>query len=105
VIAFWGCIARGLPIIPVDYRFSIELVLRICNESQPSLLVHGSEVDTARIPFRKISFNAMGELPAASGLSAAAIDPDDVVEVVYTSGTTAEPKRNHSPASKHRCQS
>jgi long-chain acyl-CoA synthetase len=92
VMAFWGCIARGLPVIPVDYRFSIDLVLRICRESQPALLVHGSEVDAAGIPLPKFSFDAMRDLPSASRLSVTAIDPDDVVEVVYTSGTTAEPK-------------
>src|SRR5262245_3305986 len=35
VIAFWGCMARGATVVPVDFRFSIDLVLRICRESQP----------------------------------------------------------------------
>ena len=30
VIAFWGAIARGVQVVPIDYRFSIELALRIC---------------------------------------------------------------------------
>src|SRR4030095_7429046 len=70
-----------------------DLVLRICKESSPTLIIHGNDVDAARIPVSAISFEAIRELPAASGLTASPIDPDDVVEIVYTSGTTAEPKR------------
>jgi long-chain acyl-CoA synthetase len=92
VIAFWGCLARGATVVPVDYRFSIDLVLRICGESQPRLLVHGNSVDARQIPLPAISFDAIRDLPAAAPLIKASIEPEDIVEIVYTSGTTAEPK-------------
>src|SRR6516164_2301598 len=39
VVAFWGSVARGVQVVPVDSRFSTELALRICNESRAALLV------------------------------------------------------------------
>ena len=92
VIAFWGCVARGVAIVPIDYRFSAELVARICKESQPVLLIHGYSVDATQVPIRAISFGAIRKLPAGASLRSTRIEPDDVVEVLYTSGTTAEPK-------------
>src|SRR4030095_15860963 len=92
LIGFWGCIARAAPVVPVDYRFSVDLVLRICNESQPRLLVHGNSVDPRQIPIPAISFDAIRELSPAEPLLKAPIEPEDIVEIVYTSGTTAEPK-------------
>src|SRR3954464_7221650 len=59
VVAFWGCVVRGIQVVPVDYRFSTELALRICNESKPALLVHGDLVAADKIPLRAISFDEM----------------------------------------------
>ena len=92
VIAFWGSIARGVQVVPVDYRFSTELALRIYNESRPALLVHGDSVAADKIPVRAISFDEIRDLPPAALLTFASISRDDVVEIVYTSGTTGEPK-------------
>src|SRR4051794_4267549 len=32
---FWACVARGVQIVPVDFRFSTELRRRIQSEAQP----------------------------------------------------------------------
>ena len=92
VIAFWGCVARAAPVVPVDYRFSIDLVLRICKESQPRILLHGPSLDARQVPLPAISFDAIRDLRPAPPLVKSPISPDDIVEIVYTSGTTAEPK-------------
>jgi long-chain acyl-CoA synthetase len=92
VIAFWGSIARGAQVVPVDYRFSTELALRIYNESRPVLVVHGDSVASNQFPARAISFDEIRDLPHAAPLRFASISPDDIVEIVYTSGTTGEPK-------------
>src|SRR6476620_10567807 len=36
---FWACVARGIEAVPVDYRFSPQLVERIRHESKPRLMV------------------------------------------------------------------
>src|SRR5216117_2705924 len=35
VAVFWACVARGIEAVPVDYRFSPDLVARIQSESRP----------------------------------------------------------------------
>ena len=78
--------------MPIDYRFSTELALRICRESQSVLVVHGNSVAAARLGIRSIGFNEIRNLPRTAPLTFAPIDRDDIVEIVYTSGTTGEPK-------------
>src|SRR4029078_5474730 len=48
-------------------------------------------VDANAIAIDKISYDEISELLAATG-GFATIGPDDVVEIVYTSGTTCDPK-------------
>ncbi|PYS49874.1 MAG: hypothetical protein DMG13_22385 [Acidobacteria bacterium] len=80
VAVFWACVARGIQVVPVDYRFSAELVARIQAESKPKLVIDSAMLDM------------LAGLPPAGRLEPSAIAPDDVVEIVYTSGTTGEPK-------------
>ncbi len=77
---FWACIARGVQAVPVDYRFSSDLVQRIQAESKPALLVDNAVLDK------------LGELPPAGRFEPSEVSPDDIIEIVYTSGTTGEPK-------------
>src|SRR5947207_2497703 len=36
---FWACIARGIEAVPVDSKFSRDLVERITKESKPQLVI------------------------------------------------------------------
>src|SRR5262249_25824922 len=92
IAAFWGAIIRGIVTVPVDYRFSPELLQRIQVESRAKLLVYGAAVDTSAISIQRISFD---DLISRSGtdLSARAdLSTNDLIEIVNTSGTTGEPK-------------
>src|SRR5262245_47863381 len=77
---FWACIARGLEAVPVDRRFSKDLVGRIRDGSQPKLVIDDEVLDS------------IAALPPVYRFSPAAVTPDDIVEIVYTSGTTGEPR-------------
>src|SRR5262245_52949266 len=46
VAVFWACIARGIEIVPVDFRFSKELMLRIEGESNPKIIVDRGVLET-----------------------------------------------------------
>ncbi len=89
--AFWGCLARGVQVVPVDYRFSPGLVGRIQQEVGARLLVYGSEVQPSALDLPALPAAAMREL-VAEQLDAIEARPDDVVQIVYTSGTTGRPR-------------
>src|SRR5262249_48666383 len=50
------------------------------NESKPKLVINDAALDQ------------IATLPEANSFTPSAVSPDDVVEIVYTSGTTGEPK-------------
>src|SRR5205809_6406292 len=80
VAVFWACISSGVIAVPVDFRFSEDLIRRIESESKAKLTIDRRGLDI------------IGDLPPVRKLSVEAVTPDDIVEIVYTSGTTAEPK-------------
>jgi len=92
IAAFWGAVSRGVEVVPVDFRFSSDLARRIQRESAAKLVVHGSSVDSRALEIERIALDAINGLPSGSPTVQGTIGSDDVVEIVYTSGTTGEPK-------------
>src|SRR5438874_4138389 len=43
---FWACIARGIVAVPVDYRFSADLVSRIRIESRTMITIDAAVLDS-----------------------------------------------------------
>ena len=80
IAVFWACVARGIEVVPVDYRFSRELLKRIEAESRPQLIIDNRYLDR------------LARLPRDNDFQYVNLAPDDIVEIVYTSGTTGDPK-------------
>ncbi|MBI3758986.1 MAG: AMP-binding protein, partial [Deltaproteobacteria bacterium] len=91
VSAFWACVARGVHIVPVDYRSSPGLVARIHGEVHARLIVTGDAVDYQGLGIPQFSFSQFAGMEIPERFEVSAISPDDIVEIVYTSGTTGEP--------------
>ena len=90
---FWACVARGVEIVPIDYHSSARFLARIHQQVRGRLLIFGEEVDATELEVDKLSFQEVADLPAAvERFEPSAISRDDVVEIVFTSGTTGEPK-------------
>jgi len=93
VAAFLGCANRGVIAVPMDHAASPEFGLRVFHQVNAHLLVCSRDHAQPGLPtlFLEDFQNALNaHLPAA--LSPEQINPQDPLEIVFTSGTTAEPK-------------
>lgn len=92
IIALWGCLLAGVVAVPIDYRSAPEFVARIDGIVQARAILIGDEVTLPENPkiwkFASIT-DADG---AASPAPAVPIIKDQLAEILFTSGATAEPK-------------
>ena len=106
IIALWGCLLNGTIAVPIDYRASPDFLSRVAHIVEARLLLLGDDVEPAGL---KASATDMGPAvvpdfsPAVWRLSdvdwkkpgtpaVVAVTRDDVAEIIFTSGATAEPK-------------
>jgi len=93
IISFWASVARGIEIVPLDFRSSARFVARVQERVKARSLVHGSSAGTEALPPRlqRVPFERITGMQA-DGFEPAAMSQEDVVEIVFTSGTTGDPK-------------
>ncbi len=82
IAALWGCLLEGVIAVPVDYRSSAEFLAKIASIVDARLIL------TAETALAEIEWPTHDPEPA----SAVAIGAEDIAEIVFTSGATAEPK-------------
>ncbi|HVY94186.1 MAG TPA: AMP-binding protein [Bryobacteraceae bacterium] len=94
IIALWGCLLEGAIAVPVEPMASLDLFRRIETKVRPRLILSGD-----RVPAIAASGDAAvwqlseAERSAEYGKYAPAeVFENDIAEIVFTSGTTAEPK-------------
>ena len=93
VAVFWACVARGVEVVPIDFHSSARFLARVQEQVGARLLIYGEAVDATELDAEKLSFREIADLPAAvESFEPSAVSRDDVVEIVFTSGTTGEPK-------------
>ncbi len=89
VVAYWGIQLIGAVAVPIDYRSSADFVARIRDLVGARLVLAGDEVEpgaVATVPLSGLDWNTDGPVPDVT------IARDDVAQIVFTSGATAEPK-------------
>jgi long-chain acyl-CoA synthetase len=100
IIAFWGALLGGIVVVPIDFRASADFLQRVRQVVQARLVIVGDDVELppgieaevwrfASIGAEEASLSTTN--PSAAGERRAA-SKDDVVEIIFTSGATAEPK-------------
>ena len=92
IVAFWGCVLCGVVVVPIDYRASPDFLTRVSHIVAAKLVLVGQDVpslrDTSGAPvwrLHEIEWRD-GQPPPVS------LARDDVAEIMFTSGATAEPK-------------
>lgn len=92
IVALWGCLLEGAVVVPVEPQSSLELFHRIEQRVRPRLVLLGDRVPdvSPQVPvWRLASIERSTEQAQPEPASLAG---DDVAEIVFTSGTTGEPK-------------
>lgn len=92
--AFFGCILRGVLVVPLDASGSPEFARRVAADVRPSLVV-GDSVLLATLPLeldRLLFEDFETALPIEEAAEAPALTPDTPLQILFTSGTTGEPK-------------
>ena len=98
IVAFWGCLLRGVVVVPIDYRASPGFLTRVARIVDAKIVLIGQDVpplpagiDT---PVWKLHELDWHDAPPATGPAdpPVTIVRDDVAEIIFTSGATAEPK-------------
>ncbi|HUX10837.1 MAG TPA: AMP-binding protein, partial [Terriglobia bacterium] len=100
-MAFYGCLLAGATVVPVDAGFSPNFLRRVAEQSRASLLIaaradHGGtgQAQTSAGEIERFFVEDIDDLPspAARAVEADIASRDTLAEIVYTSGTTAEPR-------------
>jgi long-chain acyl-CoA synthetase len=94
VIAFFGCVLRGVIVVPMDRISTREFAVRVGQQVGARLFVCSREVANVT----EFPVMVLEELPqklarhSAERYASPDVQRGDAVEIVFTSGTTAEPK-------------
>jgi long-chain acyl-CoA synthetase len=94
IVCYWGCLLQGVVVVPIDYRSSAAFTSRVRAVVEARVVVVGDDVPPFGEAFTgaaiwrlaDLDWNADGPLPGVD------VTRDDVTQIIFTSGATAEPK-------------
>jgi long-chain acyl-CoA synthetase len=94
VAAFYGCLLRGAIVVPLDAGSDRSFVARVQEQVQAKVLLADHLVKRQSV-FVGLPILSLDTPPPAVQLNPTLveqIDPNDLVEIIFTSGTTTEPR-------------
>jgi long-chain acyl-CoA synthetase len=106
VAAFLGCVLRGAVVVPMDRIAARDFALRVARDVDAKLLIVSRELAPAAaesvgagfappFPFPTLMLEDLAETVSRHSRAAFAsppLDRSDILQIVFTSGTTAEPR-------------
>ncbi len=93
VVVFWGCLLRGAIVVPVDKIAAHDFAERVAQQVDAKLCVgspHNTVPDVAHFDLNTLREQLAKE--SSEPVIAAVATREDIVQIVFTSGTTAEPR-------------
>jgi long-chain acyl-CoA synthetase len=93
VALYFGCMRAGIIFVPIDPQSTVEFVARVAHQTEACAIV----LDRERVAPVGMHAIALAELPDGAARSVHPVPaerpaPGDLAEVVFTSGTTGDPK-------------
>jgi long-chain acyl-CoA synthetase len=95
IAAFFGILLRGAIAVPLDEHSSPDFAARVFQQTGPKLILFDESVDRRSFETPSLPLDSLFEVIAARSATryqVADVTRSDTVEIVFTSGTTAEPK-------------
>ncbi len=95
VLVFFGCMRAGVVAVPLDLRSAPDYVERVISRITPKLAFTSRftpkgdvDLDLPELTFEELE----GEIHGLPDPQHVEIEPDDLAEIMFTSGTTGDPK-------------
>jgi long-chain acyl-CoA synthetase len=95
VSVFLGCVARGAVVVPIDEVSTPDFAARVVLEVDARLVVHSRKLVAPAGSVATLELESLPELLAGhpnSAYSSPLLTRSDTLEIIFTSGTTAEPR-------------
>src|ERR1700677_2988781 len=95
VAVFFGCVLRGAVVVPIDHGSTPEFVARVAQECAAKVMFRSGGVAESATPVPVIALDALLEITKqcdSSPYDGPALSRQDTLEIIFTSGTTAEPR-------------
>ena len=94
-VVFWGCLLRGAVVVPIDQISTAEFASRVAQQVNAKLLVCSRAVLAGGVSTPTLAIESLCQSIARHSADPYASPPlsrKDALEIVFTSGTTAEPR-------------
>lgn len=95
IAVFLGCMFRGAVAVPMDAIAEKSFARRVVEQASVKLGVVGSALPASELGIPALGLDTLAESVSrwpTAGFSPATVARSDAVEIVFTSGTTAEPR-------------
>lgn len=95
IAAFFGCVLHGAVAVPIDQVSTEDFAARVARDVSAKLIVRSRGVDILQSQIPSLDLESLSEIIArhsAAPYASPVLMRDDTLEIIFTSGTTAEPR-------------
>jgi long-chain acyl-CoA synthetase len=94
-IVFWGCLLRGAVVVPIDRISTSEFCSRVAQQVSAKILIYSHGIPAADLNIPHLAIESLVDAIAHHSdakYASPQLSRQDILEIVFTSGTTAEPR-------------